>query len=31
MLRNLLLALAASPFVLSVTTVIASDTWTWGG
>ncbi|ADU49032.1 hypothetical protein Intca_2526 [Intrasporangium calvum DSM 43043] len=30
MLRKLLIALAASPFVVSLATVLGSDTWTWG-
>jgi hypothetical protein len=31
MLRKLLTALAVSPFVLAVTSVLGTDTWTWGG
>ncbi len=31
MLRKLLIALAASPFIVSLTTVLGSDTWSWGG
>ena len=31
MLRKLVLVLAASPFIFGLTTVLGTDTWTWGG
>jgi hypothetical protein len=31
MLRKLLTALAVSPLVLAATTVLGTNTWTWGG
>ncbi len=31
MLNALLSALAASPFLASISTVLGTDTWTWGG
>lgn len=30
MLRKLLVALAASPFLASLATTLGTDTWTWG-